>query len=83
MRFKNSPLATAFRDGVFAVSANDDVFSLHADDLLWADVLNLGAFHVLALFASPPEIFRAISSAWRNWREGLQEHSAAAAMHSL
>jgi DNA-binding NtrC family response regulator len=59
------------------------VFSRHADDRLWAEVLNLGGFDVLAFPASQPELFGAVSSAWRNWREGLQEHCAAAAMYSL
>jgi DNA-binding NtrC family response regulator len=59
------------------------VFSRHADDRLWAEVLNLGGFDVLAFPASHPEIFRAISSAWRNWRADLEEHCAAAAMYSL
>jgi DNA-binding NtrC family response regulator len=59
------------------------VFSRHADDRLWAEVLNLGGFDVLDFPARPPEIFRAISSAWRNWREQSQEHSATASTHSL
>jgi DNA-binding NtrC family response regulator len=53
------------------------VFSRQADDRLWVEVLNLGGFDVLDFPASPPEIFRAISSAWRNWREGVEEYCAA------
>jgi DNA-binding NtrC family response regulator len=57
----------------------------HADDRLWAEVLNLGGFDVLDIPASPPDIFRAIGSAWRNWRESLEEYCAAGMLraHSL
>jgi DNA-binding NtrC family response regulator len=57
----------------------------HADDRLWAEVLNLGGFDVLDIPANPPEIFRSISSAWRNWRESLEEYGAArvSRAHSL
>jgi DNA-binding NtrC family response regulator len=46
--------------------ANLIVFTRHADDRLWAEVLNLGGFDVLNLPADPAEVFRAVGSAWRH-----------------
>lgn len=45
------------------------VFTRHADDHLWAEVLNLGGFDVLDFPADRNAIFRSTSSAWRNWRD--------------
>ncbi len=47
------------------------VTSLHADEYLWAEALNLGAFDVLAKPFETEEVVRALSSAWihRNGRE--------------
>ena len=38
------------------------VFSRHADDRLWAEVLNCGGFDVLDFPARPPQIFRAVGA---------------------
>jgi DNA-binding NtrC family response regulator len=43
------------------------VTSRLADDRLWAEVLNLGGYDVLALPASAAEIYQTLSSACRNW----------------
>jgi FixJ family two-component response regulator len=53
------------------------VFTRHADDRLWAEVLNLGGFDVLDFPTGRAELFRAVSSAWRNWREHSPERCAA------
>lgn len=44
------------------------VASALADDRLWAEVLNLGGYDVIALPCSRAELFRTISGAWRNWK---------------
>ncbi len=60
------------------------VFSRNADDRLWSEVLNSGGFDVLPFPADRMEIFRSVSSAWRNWRDCAAEHtSKAVAVHSL
>lgn len=53
-----------------------------ADDRLWAEVLNLGGYDVLAKPFDGCELFRALSSAWRNWHgaEMVQEEKAALAV---
>jgi DNA-binding response OmpR family regulator len=43
------------------------VFSRHADDRLWAEVLNLGGFDVLATPFRKEELVFAIGSAWLHW----------------
>jgi DNA-binding NtrC family response regulator len=48
------------------------VFSRHADDRLWAQVLNLGGFDLLATPFREDELVFTIGSAWLNW-EGEQE----------
>jgi DNA-binding NtrC family response regulator len=49
------------------------VTSRLADDRFWAEALNLGAFDVLAAPANQKEVFRALSSAWRNWKDRQQQ----------
>ena len=53
------------------------VTSRLADDRLWAEALNLGAFDVLAAPGNQKDVFRTLSSAWRNWKDRQQLHSAA------
>lgn len=62
--------------------ANVIVTSQLADDRLWAEVLNLGGYDVLAKPFDGCELFRALSSAWRNWHyaELVQEEKAALAV---
>ena len=43
------------------------VTSQSADDRLWAEVLNLGAYDVLAKPFDSKEVFRVIGLAWRHW----------------
>jgi DNA-binding response OmpR family regulator len=43
------------------------VTSPTADDRLWAEVLNLGAYDVLAKPFHSNEVFRTIGLAWRQW----------------
>ena len=43
------------------------VTSVVADEYLWAEALNLGAYDVLAKPFDPSEVIRTLSSAWRNW----------------
>ena len=61
------------------------VTSKHADDSLWAEVLNLGAYDVLSKPFDRAEVTRIISLAWLHWKEELAHarqkptaHSAAA-----
>jgi len=42
-----------------------------ADDRLWAEALNLGAYDVLAKPFRAAEVFRTISLAWRQWKDCL------------
>ena len=53
------------------------VSSRLADDRLWAEALNLGAWDVLARPFVRSEVFRAVSAAWRHWRN-QQENSTMA-----
>jgi DNA-binding NtrC family response regulator len=50
------------------------VSSRLADDRLWAEALNLGAWDVLARPFVASEVFHAVSAAWRHWRN-QQENS--------
>ena len=43
------------------------VTSQCADDRLWAEVLNLGAYDVLAKPFHSKEVFRVVGLAWRHW----------------
>ena len=45
------------------------VTSDRVDERLWAEVLNYGAYDVLAKPFHPSEILRIISLAWRDWKE--------------
>ena|SRR5205807_5900592 len=47
------------------------VTSRLADDRLWAEALNLGAYDVLATPFDSTEVTRVVTSAWLHWR-GLQ-----------
>jgi hypothetical protein len=61
------------------------VFTRLADDRLWAEVLNLGGFDVLEFPVNRVELFRAMSGAWRNWRDRFSGHGSTgtAAANSL
>jgi DNA-binding NtrC family response regulator len=45
------------------------VTSTHADERLWAEALNLGAYDVLAKPFDSAEVVRVVSLAWMHWRE--------------
>jgi len=45
------------------------VTSRLADEHLWAEALNLGAYDVLAKPFDPEEVIRVVSLAWLHWRE--------------
>ena len=45
----------------------------HADDRLWAEVLNLGAFDLILKPFDANELFRVVSSAWRSWKYRYEE----------
>lgn len=45
------------------------VTSHKADDALWAEVLNLGGYDVLAEPFEAREVVRILGLAWRNWKE--------------
>ena len=44
------------------------VISRHADENLWAEVLNLGGYDVLLKPFDPAEVTRVVGMAWRHWR---------------
>jgi DNA-binding NtrC family response regulator len=47
------------------------VTSRHADDALWAEALNLGAYDVVAKPFDGAEVTRIVSLAWLHWKEEL------------
>ncbi|MGP8244299.1 MAG: response regulator [Bryobacteraceae bacterium] len=55
------------------------VSSRSADSRLWAEVLNRGAFDLLAKPFDATEVVRAVSSAWLHWQD-RQSRLATAAM---
>ena len=48
------------------------VVSRHADENLWAEVLNLGGYDVLLKPFDRAEVIRVVGMAWRNWRGSFQ-----------
>ncbi len=40
-----------------------------ADERLWAEVLNYGAYDVLVKPFHPAEVLRIVSAAWRDWKQ--------------
>ena len=48
------------------------VASRLADDRLWAEALNLGAWDVLAKPFDRREVFRSVKSAWQHWHNQIQ-----------
>jgi len=55
------------------------VSSRLADDRLWAEALNLGAWDVLARPFVGSEVFHAVSAAWRHWRNRQESPTSAGA----
>src|SRR5215469_1370837 len=49
------------------------VTSRIADDRLWSEALNLGAYDVLAKPYRPDEVLRALDLAWLRWVEGMRK----------
>src|ERR1035437_6736622 len=47
------------------------VTSRLADDYLWAEALNLGAWDVLAKPFDRTEVIRSVKSAWQHWRDQI------------
>lgn len=58
------------------------VASLHADDRLWAEVLNLGGYDVLAKPFDRTEVARSVSTAWLQWKHRAVAHDSAAALRA-
>jgi DNA-binding NtrC family response regulator len=54
------------------------VISAHADDLLWAEVLNLGGYDMLAKPLKLQEVARTVALAWRNWKDEREKSKTAA-----
>jgi len=48
------------------------VASRLADDRLWAEALNLGAWDVLTKPFDRREVFRSVKSAWQHWHHQIQ-----------
>jgi hypothetical protein len=55
------------RVGTFAVPPLLIVASRTADEYLWAEALNLGAYDVLSKPYQPSEVVRVLSMAWLHW----------------
>jgi DNA-binding NtrC family response regulator len=55
------------------------VTSTHADEQLWAEALNLGAWDVLAKPFDRSEVLRTVGLAWHHWQN--QRHSASPPPH--
>ena len=51
------------------------VTSRLADDRLWAEVLNLGGYDLLAKPLQSQEVTRAVGSAWRDWTRRSPEET--------
>jgi DNA-binding response OmpR family regulator len=49
------------------------VTSRLADDRLWAEALNLGAWDVLAKPFDRTEVLRGVKAAWQHWHDQIQE----------
>jgi DNA-binding NtrC family response regulator len=45
-----------------------------ADDSLWAEVLNLGGYNVLAKPFDAREVFWVVSHAWLDWKSAYEKH---------
>lgn len=54
------------------------VTSRQADDRLWVEALNLGAYDVLAKPFDRRELVRTLGMAWQNWKSRRQPKAAAA-----
>ena len=52
------------------------VASDRADERLWAEVLNYGAYDVLAKPFQPAEVLRIVSAAWRGWKQDIDRAPA-------
>jgi DNA-binding response OmpR family regulator len=52
------------------------VTSRVADDSLWAEVLNLGAYDLLMKPFDLTEVFRVVSLAWRHWKNDCERMHA-------
>jgi len=48
------------------------VTSRMADEQLWSEALNLGAWDVLAKPLDPSEVIRSVESAWRHWHHRIE-----------
>ena len=70
MRVKGNPAVSLVKVSVTVKQPGFIVTSLNADDQLWSEALNSGAYHVLAKPFDPVEI---VSMAWLNWK---YQHSA-------
>jgi len=73
-----------WKDVVEALHALPDppyviVTSKHADDRLWVEALNLGAYDVLQTPFNPSELTRTLSLAWLRWTDRRKPMVAQAA----
>jgi DNA-binding NtrC family response regulator len=56
------------------------VASRLADDRLWSEALNLGAWDVLAKPFDRTEVIRSVKSAWQRWHDQMHMRATAVAM---
>ena len=59
------------------------VTSRHADDGLWAEVLNLGAYDVVSKPFEREEVIRIISLAWLHWKEQMAQKAGTPASKAM
>jgi DNA-binding response OmpR family regulator len=58
------------------------VFSRHADEGLWTEVLNLGGFDLLATPFRDAELVFTVGSAWRDWKGEQALQASRSACHT-
>lgn len=63
-----------------AVAPRIIVVSTHADESLWAEVLNLGGYDVLPMPLVEDEVIRVVGLAWQNWRNERDRERREAAL---
>ena len=71
-----------WRDVVAAVGSAPDaprviVMSRAADDALWSDVLEGGAYDLMPFPCDARELFRSVTFAWNRWSARQHAHTAA------
>jgi DNA-binding NtrC family response regulator len=59
------------------------VMARDADDRLWGEVLNCGAWDVLNKPFHPQEVYQSVHLAWRHWLDGCRTRDRATPRHNV